>query len=108
MPVLAYDHDLYFDADGADRVRLELLVAMKAPENQPGSVQTALERMQQAADGLIPRRGPITVHRRADGRFDILDGNATYGAALCSGWPDLPVVLDDLLDVPLSRTASAR
>ena len=94
---LEYGHDLYFDDGGHDFniVALELLVPSKPPETQPESVATAVLRMAEAARGERSRRSPILVRPRLDGRFDIVDGNATYGAARQAEWPDLPVRLGE-------------
>ena len=88
-----YDHSLYFDLAPETRfVPLSRLRPTRPPEGQPQSVTKARELMAAAAAGDIGRRSPILVRRRADGEFDILDGNATYGVAREAGWPDLPVV----------------
>jgi hypothetical protein len=90
---LTYDHGLYFDLPPRTRlVPLSRLRATKPPEGQPQSVAKARALMAAAAAGQVGRRSPLLVRRRADGDFDILDGNATYGAAREAGWPDLPVV----------------
>lgn len=94
---LAYDHDLYFklEGEGVRIVPIERLVATKMPSTQSPSVETAMRRMGEAACGARPCRPPIAVRPLSDGRLEIVDGNATYGAALSAGWPDLPVRLTD-------------
>jgi hypothetical protein len=92
---LLHDHGLYFDlAPDAQIVEIERLHPTKPPAQQPASVARALDRMAEASAGGIPRRPPLLVRRREDGDFDIIDGNATYGAARKLGWPDLPVVVE--------------
>ena len=63
--------------------------------------------MAAAAAGHAGRRSPILVHRRTDGDFDILDGNATYGVAREADWPDLPVV-ESRLDSAAAELAQLR
>jgi len=89
---LTYAHDVYFVLGGSELVvALDCLVPTKPPSSQPTAVATAADRMRDAAVGKRPRRPPISVSPLADGRYQIIDGNATYGAALKAGWPDLPV-----------------
>lgn len=52
---------------------------------------TAIARMADAAAGRIPRRAPLTVVQRADGRYTIQDGNATAQALMLAGWTHVPV-----------------
>jgi ParB-like chromosome segregation protein Spo0J len=86
---LPYCHSHYFCLEnGYELVRVGLLVPTK--ERQQRSVRKARSRMQRAASGEIPRRPPILVRARDDGRYDILDGHATVAVARDVGWPDVP------------------
>ena len=51
---------------------------------------TAIARMADAAAGTIPRRAPLTVVQRADGRYVIQDGNATAQALMLAGKTHVP------------------
>jgi hypothetical protein len=91
---LPYDHERYFELTPSTRiVELARLRPTRPPQSQPESVVVALERLADAAAGRIPRRAPLAVRPRNDD-LEILDGNATYGAARALGWPDLPVLVE--------------
>ena len=92
---LPYGHERYFVLPPDARlVPLERLRPTKPPSSQPESVAVARARMLDAAAGRIHRRAPLLVREGADGTFDVLDGNATYGVALAAGWADLPVLVE--------------
>ncbi|MFC3229169.1 hypothetical protein ACFOGJ_18125 [Marinibaculum pumilum] len=57
-------------------------------------IENALIKMDEAARGLRPRRNPISVSRRNDGRYLVLDGNSTTIVAVAAGWRTLPGILD--------------
>jgi len=91
---LPENHDAYFtnlDHPDTQTVPLDQLVPTKSPESQPDSVNVAQQRMADAKAGRAEKRAPITVQKRSDGKYDIVDGNATYGAAQTHGWSSLPV-----------------
>ncbi|HEY3945621.1 MAG TPA: ParB/Srx family N-terminal domain-containing protein [Solirubrobacteraceae bacterium] len=92
---LPEDFSLYFEPSaGTVILPLTLLVASKPPETQPGSVSKAAALMRAAADGTVPRRRPITVRPLPGGKYLIVDGNATYGAALRAGWSSIPATVE--------------
>ncbi|RKQ86890.1 ParB-like nuclease family protein [Solirubrobacter pauli] len=98
---LPYGHHLYFEHDeDSTVVALGHLVASKPPASQPDSVATAAARMAEAARGERGRRQPIVVRPLATGQYEIVDGNATYGAALEAKWSDLPVRIQRARDAP--------
>ena len=91
---LPYDHELYFELDAdTPLVPLDQLSPTKPLPGHAPSVARARQKMTEAANGERPRREPIRVRPR-DGRFVIVDGNATFGVAQLAGWPDLPVSID--------------
>ena len=51
--------------------------------------------MAEAAGSGRARRKPLSVRDNGNGTYTILDGNATYGAALRSGWSSVPVEITD-------------
>jgi hypothetical protein len=92
------NHADYFNLDARTRtVPLDQLVPTKPAASQPKSVEKAAGFMRGAAAGGA-KRDPITVRQRADGKFQIVDGNATYGAAEQFGWKDMPVRVEGLTD----------
>lgn len=94
MTNLHDDPALYFTSlDRAVLIPVGLLEPSKPPESQLDSVEQAIARMRQAARNEIPKRGPITVETTDGCAFRIIDGNATYGAALESGWRHLPALI---------------
>lgn len=82
---------LYFDLTVEHKlISLSRLSPTKPPESQPASVKRAEELMRLAAAGAQPKRAPITVQYCEGGRFQIVDGNATYGVAVRHGFERLP------------------
>ncbi|MEO8005426.1 MAG: hypothetical protein ABI771_11010 [Betaproteobacteria bacterium] len=51
----------------------------------------AAKRMVSAILGQTPARMPLTVLERSDGKYDVLDGNATLEAAKLARWTRLPI-----------------
>ncbi len=114
---LAEDPTLYFDQSapaGKDRpdyqtVKVADLIPLKHPDTQPKSVDNAMVLMLAAAEDGIPGRKPITVIAlggKHAGKYVVVDGNATYGAALRSGWQQMPVEVH-LPDSEFSRRVIA-
>lgn len=94
MTELDDDPARYFTSlDRAVLIPVGLLEPSKPPGSQPESIRQATVRMGQAARGEIPKRGPITVETSDGSIFRIIDGNATYGAALESGWHYVPALI---------------
>src|SRR4051794_18015739 len=90
MPLI-YDHRRYFDLKPQTQlVPLQAIRPAKPLTAHRTSIQRAEARMREAARGTRPRRAPLTVRPEGDG-FVVLDGNATFGVAVDSGWPDVPV-----------------
>jgi hypothetical protein len=75
-------------------VPLDQLTPTKPPEGQPDSVAKAQKLMADAKAGRTEKRAPITVRKNAKGGYDVVDGNATYGAAQVHGWSSLPARLE--------------
>lgn len=89
---LAENHEDFFNVTPqTTRVSLDKLRPSKQPESQPKSVDNAERFMRQAAAGEKGKRDPIRVRDDGDGTYTVLDGNATYGAAVRNDWKDLPV-----------------
>lgn len=97
MPAdLPEQHERYFNMDSADAViPVGQLVSTKtAAENEQGGGASP-KRMRAAYDGLLGKRDPITVRQRADGRYDVVDGNGTLTGVTAYGWKSLPVRIED-------------
>ncbi len=90
---LHYGHHEYFQCPiGTLIVPIVQLRPTKEPVDQPDAVLRAAELMLEASKGVRDRRPPLSVQPEG-ATFRILDGNATYGAAMRAGWRDLPVRL---------------
>ncbi len=53
-------------------------------------VRNAANFMLLAAGGEKDKRKPISVSKRADGKWDVLDGNSTVAVARASRWHSIP------------------
>jgi hypothetical protein len=94
----------YFNTEKATAtVPVSQLVSTKSAEENEQGAQNAPKLMAQAAAGEIPKRDPIQVTPREDGRYDILDGNGTYTAAAAAGWANMPVEV-----IPQEQVAAAK
>lgn len=92
LGVSAPDVEDYFDlSQPHEMIRLDQLVLRKPAASQPASVANAEQLMERARRSEIPRRGPISVARREDGRFDVIDGNATTAVLISWDWALAPV-----------------
>lgn len=88
---LAEDHERYFsELETATPIALSRLTPSTPPSEQPAAVETARMRMLEAAAGTRSRRSPIEVREDSDGRFVIVDGNATFAVAQQDGWETVP------------------
>lgn len=74
--------------EGGALVPIEDLVSTKVGR----SGDNALRFMDAASRGEVPKRGPLIVVRREDGKLDVIDGNGTYAAASAVGLKQLPVL----------------
>lgn len=52
-------------------------------------VERAIGYMQQAYDGAIERRPPLTVVELESGNYLVKDGNSTLTVAIAAGWPEV-------------------
>jgi ParB-like chromosome segregation protein Spo0J len=71
-----------------------LLSAIEADEsNRPPSaaVLEAAKRMLSAINGEGPALEPVTVWKRADGTYEVLDGHDTLQAAKVAGWTKVAI-----------------
>lgn len=84
--------ETYFDLP-ANAVNIPLANVYSTKDNKESSYIVAASRMREAANGWIPKRGPITVEKMPDGRHHIKDGNATFEVAKRSGWDYIPAVV---------------
>lgn len=87
---LPENHEAYFHTEGARTIPLEDLVSSKSEGENAQGAENGAKRMAAAANGELSRRGPITVERRPDGKYDIVDGNGTYSSVKQYGWKGLP------------------
>ena len=88
LPLLPYNPASYFDIDlDGTNIALDLLISSRA---RPQGILNAGFLMKKAADGLQPKRKPISVSAREDGAYVVNDGNSTLMNARISGWPDIP------------------
>ena len=80
----------YFVSDALSiDIPLSILVSTRL---RPEGVLNAAKFMCMAAAGQIERRKPISVSRRDDGRWDVLDGNSTVAVARASRWQSIPCI----------------
>lgn len=66
---------------------LDQLISTRLREK---GVRNAFRLMEKAARGETPKRAPLTVASRTDGKWDIVDGNSTVAVARASGWSSIP------------------
>jgi hypothetical protein len=94
MLPLPEDPTAYFDMRVAG-VRLVPLDTLHRTRARPDGIANALRFMYAAAHGIgsLGKREPIRISRRADGTFDVVDGNSTCAVADASGWRFIPAVL---------------
>ena len=57
--------------------------------------QTAFNHMTLAAKSHGPKRVPLSVHKKTDEIFTILDGNATAQVLMLTGWNEVPVLVEN-------------
>lgn len=80
--------DAYFIPDTSSIViPLSELVSTRL---RPKGVLNAAKFMRLAAAAQMDRRKPISVSRRDDGKWDVLDGNSTVAVARASRWHSIP------------------
>lgn len=80
--------DAYFIYDPASiDIPLSELIAMRM---RPEGVRNAAKFMILAAAGVKDKRKPISVSKREDGKWDVLDGNSTVAVARASRWISIP------------------
>lgn len=89
---LQEDPERYFKTDeAATLIPLDLLV----PDHlRIDAIPRAIAYMRAAYAGSGGKRSPIALRRRADGRFDIVDGNTTFHVARKSGWKFIPATIE--------------
>jgi hypothetical protein len=88
---LVEDHVAFFDLSVRHDLLLVAALHLRKPaEGQPQAVMNARRLMREAADGRIARRAPIRVWQRADGEYEVIDGNATAAVAREDGWRHIP------------------
>lgn len=81
--------DKYFDKPkGTKMVPLDKLDTTRV---RPKGIVNAAKFMKLAAKGKKAKRGPITVFKKPNGRYEVLDGNSTTAIAKQSNWKELPV-----------------
>jgi len=86
----------YFDPpEGAQSLELDNVLSQKSDEANALSAPNAAKRMLAASKGELTRRGAITVTPLGNGKFIVVDGNATFSAAKKLGWKSLPATVVD-------------
>lgn len=60
---------------------------------RPEGIEHAEKYMRQAFDGGGTKRVPITVVRKVNGKYKVVDGNSTTAIAKRHGWKKIPVTL---------------
>lgn len=92
MDKLPFELDRYFNyTAGAFEVDMDKLVAKRARHDGIEGVRIHMVRNYHS--GGLQRRDPIALSLRADGLYDIEDGNSTYAVAHESAWPRIVAVL---------------
>jgi N12 class adenine-specific DNA methylase len=93
--------DAYFDlSQPHEMVDVADLIPIKSPEQQADSVRNAIVFMAASAEDQDGKRKPITVialekNGKRTGKYLVVDGNATFGAASKLAWARIPAqVLD--------------
>lgn len=77
--------------DTSTLIPLDLLV----PDHlRIDAIPRAIGYMQAAYEGKGGKRVPISLRRREDGRYDIVDGNTTFYVAQKSGWKSIPATIE--------------
>lgn len=70
------DPHVYFDPTPSSKiVPIQNLVRDHVPSEE--KLKTAIYRMERAARGLHPKRHPVSVKLRQDGKYLVVDGNTT-------------------------------
>ncbi len=89
----AENYSLYFDeVESSLLAPLGALIPTKDLTTHTTAIAEAARRMALAAAGELSRRQPLSVHWN-EGRLDVIDGNATLGAAIASGWRRIPITV---------------
>ncbi len=82
---LPFDLERYFSfPEDTHILAVDRLVLNRARRK---GIEGAVRKMADAWRGERPVREPITLRRRSDGLFDVLDGNSTVIIARAAGWP---------------------
>lgn len=84
---MSKDPAAYFE--GGEAVPIARLITEKDANDKGGRI--ALTRFQAAAQGEIPKRGPVKVRDNGDGTYTVLDGNGTVNAMRTMGLPAVNV-----------------
>lgn len=101
------DPSLYFKIE--EGTRLLPVAKLKNIRARPEGIANAARFMYAAALGKMPKRGPVSVMKTADGGYEIYDGNSTFNIAKQAGWKNLPVQFVDKDGTPIeSRLEVAR
>ncbi len=73
--------------------------ALESDPVQLDRVLAAAKRMVAAINGEGPKCDPVTVCKRADGTYEVLDGHDILQAAKLAGWTKLPnTVVETLMN----------
>lgn len=86
-------HYFQLSHPGTKIVSIYRLVPSKPPESQPKSVRHAEGAMKASKMGILDKRKPLSVRKLSNGKYIVVDGNATYGASFRNGFTHLPVIV---------------
>jgi hypothetical protein len=84
--------DRYFIRDR--RTVMVPLDQMDTTRARPKGIRNAEKFMRRAYRGTAARRKPISLRRKANGRYEVLDGNSTTAIARRHRWKALPAHLE--------------
>jgi hypothetical protein len=107
-PKLQDKPDLYFNMDKKhEMANVKDMVSGKTPGQNAKAATNAEKLMTQASKGGTQKRDPILVHKAEDGKYHVLDGNATTTTAQKHGFKQLPVHVVDSKIKPEAKHVEA-
>lgn len=88
------EHERFFNMEGATSIPISDLVSTKSDADNEKGGKNAPKFMMAAYHGKVAKRDPITVRKREDGKYEVVDGNGTFTGAKAAGWKSLPVKIE--------------
>jgi hypothetical protein len=92
----------YFECSEATMLPLDALRTTKSVRENAAASANAAKAMAAAKAGIVAKRQPLKVRSTGDGRFSIIDGNATFTAGVTYGWASIPVSIESGPVAPVS------